>query len=130
MRRFIFVGEKPSNRALQIGATWQNGKLAGKTLREGLLTLGINPDEQDYINLWDDTVTHVTPEFYHELMLGLVECRGSCPGMTVIGMGDKVCKELRKYRIPHTRIVHPAARGKIRKTERYQEHLASRLLGR
>src|SRR5437762_1228194 len=52
MNTFAFIGERPSMRAVQIGATWENGRLAGKTLRDTLASLGIDPDRQCYLNLY------------------------------------------------------------------------------
>ena len=52
MNAFAFIGERPSVRAVQIGATWENGRLAGKTLRDTLASLGIDPDRQCYLNLY------------------------------------------------------------------------------
>jgi hypothetical protein len=44
-------------------------------------------------------------------------------GGLVIAMGRKVQRELERKGFPHLRIVHPAARGTIRKKERYAAHL-------
>jgi hypothetical protein len=108
----------PPSGALEIGATWQNGKLAGKTLREGLIAVGIDPDQQEYINVLGDDQEAAIAAIREALAAGKV----------VVGMGQLVCKALAANNIEYRQIVHPAARGKIRKTERYQEHLADRLV--
>jgi hypothetical protein len=119
MLKFIFVGEKPSKRALQIGATWENGKLAGKTLKDGLTKLGIDPVEQMYLNLFKEDMTV-------DLRMGNIVFALQST-YTVVAMGKKVDKELTHRDVKHISITHPAARGKIRKTELYQKHLAERL---
>lgn len=119
MLKFIFVGEKPSKRALQIGATWENGKLAGKTLKDSLTKLGIDPVEQMYLNLFNQDMTV-------DLHSGNIAFALQFT-YTVVAMGKKVDKELTCREVKHISITHPAARGKIRKTELYQAHLAERL---
>jgi hypothetical protein len=44
-------------------------------------------------------------------------------GATVLAMGRLVQAELARRHIPHRPMVHPAARGRIRKRERYVEHV-------
>jgi hypothetical protein len=44
-------------------------------------------------------------------------------GAVVVALGRLVERELSRRRIPHRTMVHPAARGKIRKRERYVEHV-------
>jgi hypothetical protein len=42
-------------------------------------------------------------------------------------MGKRVDRELTHQQVKHISIVHPAARGKIRKTEAYQTHFKERI---
>jgi hypothetical protein len=120
---FIFVGEKPSKRALQIGATWENGKLAGKTLKDCLVKLGIDPAEQIYLNLFNIDGTVNLEEDRIAFAFG-----AKYPGDTrpphVVAMGKKVDRELTRRGVVHLSIIHPAARGSIRKKEFYQAHVA------
>lgn len=121
--RFLFVGERPSHQAVKIGATWQNGKLAGKTLRSALLALHIEPSEQTYINLWtqpDRCTQDATDQaFAIERITALADTH------IIVGMGALVSRELTRAGITHLQLIHPAARGAIRKTERYQAHVKS-----
>jgi uracil-DNA glycosylase len=126
MFKFVFVGEKPSKRALQIGATWENGKLAGKTLKDGLLALGIDPDDQIYVNLFNMDGTVNLEEDRIAFAFGAKYPDDNRPPH-VVAMGKKVDRELTRRGVVHLSIIHPAARGKIRKTELYQAHLAERL---
>jgi hypothetical protein len=119
---FLFVGERPSPKAAAIGATWQNGRLSAKNLREAIAAAGYDPAEQEYLNLW------CGPEALPNDHLHAAEaCRmirlWLAQGFVVVGMGDLVCRELKRAGIPHLKLVHPAARGAIRKTERYRAHV-------
>lgn len=122
---YLFVGERPSHQAVKIGATWQNGKLAGRTLRETLIALNIDPDQQHYINLWCepnagewDKVNEI--EAIERILRYYLD-----HNYIVVAMGKRVTKVLSREGIPHLQIVHPAARGQIRLRERYQAHVRS-----
>jgi hypothetical protein len=124
MRHFVFVGEKPSERALKIGATWENGKLAGKTLKDALVAFGFDPAEQMYLNLFNADMSVNLRYSNIAFAMQFVE------NWTVVAMGKRVDRELTHQQVKHISIVHPAARGKIRKTELYQAHLAEKLLSK
>jgi hypothetical protein len=121
VQHFCFVGEKPSKRAIQIGATWENGKLAGKTLKDALVACGLDPAEQMYLNLFNEDLTINLRYSNLAFAMQLVD------KWTVVAMGKRVDRELTALNIKHISIVHPAARGKIRKTELYQAQLAEQL---
>lgn len=127
MIRFLFVGERLSLQAAKIGATWENGKLAAKQLHDALRALNIDPASQRYVNLW--TVPGVGPTNEPVNPVALQEINEAiAAGYTVIGMGQLVSRALSEQSIPHLLIVHPAARGAIRKKERYTAHVRSILL--
>lgn len=121
---FIFVGENRSPLAQEKGYSWQEcqrtGKpvLAAKPLWEALIQIGINPNEQLFFNLWNDDwrPNKIVPEILKEL---------AQDGEIIVGMGRKVQKELHRLNIPHKELVHPAARGKIRRTDRWRKHVKS-----
>lgn len=48
-------------------------------------------------------------------------------GLTVVAMGRKAAAVLVGWGVPHLTIVHPAARGRIRKKERYAAHVRTAL---
>src|SRR5262249_49100473 len=106
--RFLFVGERPSPRAEQIGATLGNGKLSGKTLWDALLALNLDPSAHHYLNLYRHSrpVEDILCEEAACLeILRLIE-----QGYIVVGLGCLVSERLYENGIPHLRMIHPAAR--------------------
>lgn len=134
MQRFVFVGERPSPRADAIGATWQNGRLCAKNLREALVAAGLDPDHHRYLNLWavpgiGGRGAKNAHDELAEAMAALNILGLAGGGYRVVALGALVARALTKRGIPHVRLTHPAARGSIRKTERYQAHVREILLG-
>lgn len=121
---FVFVGEKPSRRAFGSGASWQNGRLAAKTLHDALRACGIEPAEQQYINLFGDDPD--APPVANAISLRRIR-QAEARGYQVVALGQKVTRELSKHSIIHLRLIHPAARGSIRKKSRYHAHVAAQL---
>ena len=109
---FLFVGEERSARAIEMDVRWEDGALAAKQLFDALNVHGIDPAAQKFTNLFERG--------------GLKAIREHVG--VVVGMGSKVQKELKKRNIEHVALVHPAARGKIRKKERYAAHVGEQLL--
>jgi hypothetical protein len=114
---YIFVGEKRSENAIKHGYTWQHGKSTAKFLFDALRTVGIDPGEQFFCNLYfdDGTLDGTMVEYL------------TGTDLKVVGMGKKVQKTLEDYLIPYIGIVHPAARGKYKQRETYALHLRERL---
>jgi hypothetical protein len=108
---YLFVGEKRSNRAIKLGITWRTGGLAAKPLHEALRASGLNPDKCNFTNIFEKGGKTTVEEF-----------KG-----IIVGMGKKVQTRLSTLNIDHIPIVHPAARGKIRKRERYIKHVKEQL---
>lgn len=124
MSGFVFVGERPSRRAVAIGATWHNGKLAACTLWSALRALGLDPEEHDYCNIWMDAEPGAQDRKHEESALILVRTYAE-HGRTIVGMGAIVGGWLDAHAVPHRKLIHPAARGAIRRRERYQAHVAA-----
>ncbi len=124
--RFLFVGERPSERAVRIRATWQNGKLAGKTLRDALRAAGIDPDSHRFLNLY----RHPEPSRSDGVREAAV-CRAITRfihrGFLVVALGRVVSKRLTIHGLAHLPMIHPAARGANRLRERYHAHVAETL---
>jgi hypothetical protein len=119
---FLFVGEQRSNLAKTRGWTWTDGRVAAKTLHDALQALGIQPWTCDFANVYlDDGSPNET------LFSQLAEHQTATE--TVIALGHIAARELRKRGVAHRQMVHPAARGSIRKRERYQAHVAAVLGG-
>ena len=53
-RRYVFVGEKRSRRAIAMAVSWADGRLAGRTLHEALRAAALDPAEQLYLNAFVD----------------------------------------------------------------------------
>jgi hypothetical protein len=104
------VGEERSQRAKDLGLTWADGGLAAKPLFEALRGCGIDPEKVEFTN-WFERGGKTTV------------IRAVAAKRTIVGMGLKVQKALKECGIPHKAIVHPAARGRIRKRERYCAHV-------
>lgn len=114
MTHLIFVGEKRSLRAKQLGVHWQDEALAAKPLFATLRDCGIEPSECTFVN-WFDERSHQAIRIAASL------------GARVFAMGKKVQQALTKANILFTPLIHPAARGCIRKRERYIAHIRTQL---
>ena len=124
--RSLFVGERPSKRAVQIGASWKNGKLAGKTLSEALRAAGLNSDQHRFLNLY----RHPEPtasDPCREAAVCRAVVRFARGGFWIVALGRIVSRRLTLRGIAHLPMIHPAARGANRKRERYHAHVAQTL---
>lgn len=110
MVKYLFVGEKRSNKAVQMKVTWKDGRLAAKQLFDALHYCGINPIKQDFCNWFEGGKNKVRTTT-----------------LPIVAMGRKVSNALKQERINHIFIFHPATRGKIRKKELYLEHVKQAL---
>ena len=119
---FLFVGERPSDRAVRMGVTWNDGALAGATLFDALRNLGLDPNQQSYRNLYTSPVRGAATdgEDEREAVREIKQARER--GLTVVGMGRIVQRVLTREGIPHLQLRHPAARGRERLRARYHTH--------
>jgi hypothetical protein len=128
--RLVFVGECRSLTAQKKGWTWKDGRLAAKPLFEALRAMGVDPALHQYVNLWTD---NASGETYASLAPGVLPrtlalLEACCKaGHVVVALGQRVSAELTARSLDHVALVHPAARGRIRKRERYIAHVAERL---
>ena len=109
--RYLFVGEKRSEKAKRMRVTWADGRLAAKQLFDGLLAAGIDPAKQHFTNWFEG---------------GKNKVRTST--LPIVAMGNKVSSALKKEGIKHIKIVHPASRGAIRRKKNYINHIKEMLL--
>lgn len=121
MTHYLFVGEKRSPTAIRMGVTWRDEHVCAKTLHEALRACGLVPERQSYTNLWTDEGA------LREDWLSYLDALAQA-GCQIVGMGRRVQRELARHHIPHRALHHPAARGAIRRTERYQAHVAEILM--
>ena len=111
--KLLFVGEKRSQRAIDLGLTWKDGGLAAKQLFDAFKACGIDPTSVEFTNWFERGGIKKTTQW--------------CG--VVIAMGRKVSDALKQRGIEHIAIVHPAARGHIRRKDRYAEHIKTQLEG-
>lgn len=109
---FLFVGEERSELAKARNVRWEDGALAAKQLFDALRSCGIDPKRQQFTNL-----------FERGGLTKILAARAA--GIKIVGMGKKVQLDLARRRISHLALTHPAARGRIRRKERYANHVRS-----
>ena len=119
--QWTFVGEKPSRRAWDMGVTWKDGRLAAKSLFDALRVVGIDPHEQDYVNLFGDHPDCLEGDGA-EMDMRLRRIRRIAPSK-LVALGGKVSEALGRHGIEHRCLVHPAARGRIRAKGMYAAHV-------
>lgn len=119
--KLLFIGECRSLTAKRKNWTWKDGRLAAKPLFEALRAMGVDPAAHEYMNLWtDDPKPKIRPGL--KLLM-----HWSNRDVTIIALGAKVSRELARRGVVHVALVHPAARGKIRKRATYHAHVADKL---
>lgn len=131
-RSILFIGECRSLTAQRRRWTWKDGRLAARPLFEALEAMGVDPRAHEYTNLWSDNAAGTT---YGALKPGVLRstlARISArrdAGFVIVALGKRASAELARRGIEHVALVHPAARGSIRKRERYRAHVAKTLQG-
>jgi hypothetical protein len=138
-RKLLFVGERRSQTAMRMGVTWEHGRLCAMTLHEALANIGVDakdPEHVWFINLWGDHQVDVsldeTPRLVYPFAINVFNVHLADAiryRWTIVGLGKKVQRALDAHGIPHLKLIHPAARGGIRKRERYHAHVAQVLGG-
>lgn len=117
MARFLFIGEKRSATAIARDWTWEDERLAGRTLADALRELGLAYGK-DYIalNILDDE------GMFHREVLDTFR-RHQAIGWQLVALGKIAGKYLKAAQIEHLTLCHPAARGTRRKKVLYQAHV-------
>jgi hypothetical protein len=108
----LFVGERRSAKAKRMGVWWEDGRLAAKQLFDALVACGVDPGACRYTNWFERGGKRAVREH----------------AGPVVALGKKVQTALAARGLAHVAMVHPAARGRIRKKERYIEHVRSVLV--
>ena len=73
-RRFLFVGEQRSPRAIRMGVRLEDGRLAGRSLFDALITCGVDPTRHLYCNIFEGHGR-------------LIVHRSERAGLTIVGLG-------------------------------------------
>jgi hypothetical protein len=123
---YTFVGECRSLTAIRKGWTWADGRLAAKPLFEALEAMQVDLASVDFMNLWKDPRRgkpdeRVIDESRLDTLVSLIG------GRIIVALGARVSTELIARKIDHVALIHPAARGRIRKRSRYIAHVKERL---
>jgi hypothetical protein len=119
-RRYVFVGEKRSGRAIAMAVRWEDGRLAARTLHDALRAAGLDPVEQRYLNVFVDGEGWTIDAAALETVSALAPA-----GWQVVGMGRRVQAVLARTGVVHLPLIHPAARGAIRARAAYRAHVAA-----
>ena len=123
LARLVFAGERRSERARRLGATWLDGRLAGKTLHDALRACGVSPTDCVYLNVFHDDPADRQPcDNAIQALRSL-----AAAGATVIGLGRLVQRALRRAGVAHVPLTHPAARGSVRARATYQQRVRETL---
>jgi hypothetical protein len=136
IKEYLFVGEKRSNLAIKMNVTWKDGRLAAKQLFDALDACGIPRKKCSFLNWWPefDRRTKTWSEQTPRATIRNIDNRnkeggwGSGDIIQIVALGNKVQKELSKEGIDFIPVIHPAARGTIRKKENYAEHIRQQLI--
>ncbi len=104
------------------GVTWTDGRLAARTLFEALREVGIDPDAQYFVNVFEDSPGYSLDAKAVQRLRDL-----AASGHELVGMGRRVQRALSRLGLRHTQLIHPAARGEIRATARYRRHVRDTL---
>lgn len=118
--RFVFVGERRSRRAIQMGVQWEHGRLCARTLHAALRAAGLDPAQQTYVNAYADADPPVVDEHAIARVRALAEA-----GREIVALGRAAHRALARAGVPHRRLTHPAARGAIRARADCRAHVAA-----
>jgi enamine deaminase RidA (YjgF/YER057c/UK114 family) len=110
MKKILFVGEERSATAIRMNVTWKDRRLAAAHLSKATDALGLDWDKLCFKNVFEDDIEDIK----------------SFDGI-VVAMGRKVEKQLKKHKIEHEFIYHPATRGAVRNIEKYKNHVRERI---
>lgn len=110
MKNLLFVGEERSPTAIRMNVTWKDRRLAAAHLSKATDALGLDWNKLCFKNVFEDDIEDIR----------------SFDGI-VVAMGRKVERELKKHKIQHEFIYHPATRGAVRNIEKYKNHVKERI---
>ena len=123
--QLCLVGENRSNTAQERDWSWEGcqkekrPRLCAIQLFNALECCDIDPYDTErvrFLNLWDDK-GDLDEQNIQEIQAFLES------GYAIVGMGKNVQKALSELSIEHVQIIHPAARGQIRKKGAYIQHI-------
>ena len=108
--KVLFVGEKRSPSAIRMGVTWEDRRLASKQLFDAFESLKVDTEDFEFCNVLEPSIIRID-EAIEE-------------GVAIVGRGRLAQAVLTKMGVKHTPMIHPAARGSIRKKPNYSQHVS------
>jgi hypothetical protein len=112
--KIVFIGEERSETAKRMKVRWEDGRLAAKQLFDAFEVCGWSPAQCVFFNLF-------------ERGAGKKLAAHQAAGRPMIAMGQKVQRQLTKRGVKFVPMVHPAARGAVRRKDRYAQEVQSAL---
>ena len=116
---YLFVGERPSPLAAARQWTWDDGHVCARTLLAALADVGIQRASCRFVNLWSSP--GLGPAAEPPDLAPVVAA--SRAGLVVVALGRLVQRELARSGVAHRAMIHPAARGAIRRRDAYRAHV-------
>jgi hypothetical protein len=107
-----------------MGVSWEDGRLAARTLHAARRAAGLDPARQRSLDLFADDPADGGPD-PARLALPRHRTARARPRAAVVALGRRVQRALAEAGIPHRALIHPAARGAIRRRDRYRAHVAA-----
>ena len=126
MRELLFIGERPSLTAYKNGyGPGPRGDSLHARCSAALRKAGIDPETVQFKNLFGDNpwADMSKAPWWRVRMIR----KAAAGGKSIVAMGQKVARELKRHDIRHIELTHPAARGVIRGRARYVKHVKERL---
>jgi hypothetical protein len=120
-KQFFMVGERPSQRAIEMGVCWRDGRLSAKTLHAALEGMGYDPAKQIFRNLYPSSEPSRRDAAHRAETIRQAKLAHR-RGLRVVGMGKVAQAALREAGVPHLMLRHPAARGLGRRKPIYWSH--------
>ena len=118
--KILFVGEKRSPKARQMGVTWKDGRLSGKHLLTAIERANLEVSNCHFMNVFREILAE---DVVNKNAVAIIN---NFDGI-VVAMGRKVEKVLKNNGIEHEFIYHPATRGELRNIYKYFEHFRNNL---
>ena len=121
--KILFIGEEQSKKAIENNWQWADKRLCSKTLHEAIEQTKFKV-EPFFLNLFENgNVNQIVIANLKGGYIRIMEFDA------LVALGKKVQKVLGNQKIPYVPMIHPAARGKIRKSTNYSNHVQECLKG-
>ena len=119
------MGQERSRLAVERGVYWEDEAQCANQLFRAIRAVGIDPEECEFINLFEDSSDGVAEGEKTVNKKGankIKKWKGH-----IVALGKIVGRRLKAMGIQHREMVHPAARGSIRLKENYIRMASARI---